>query len=97
LVAFFLGAEVFLRRRGLSGTFVGLLPEDVPLSGLLARRATVDLADGRRVTATLTGCVLCQGAFRAGDPVRVNRAGEEYVVSIPLTRRPPACVRAGKG
>ena len=94
LVGFFAAAELWHRRHGIAGTLVELEPEEVPLAGLLARRARVDLPDGRRVTATLSGCVLCQGAFRPGDAVRVSRAGDGFVLGIPSGRRSPACARS---
>jgi hypothetical protein len=96
LVGFFAAAELWHRRHGIAGTLVEVEPEEVPLSGLLARRAQVDLPDGRRVAATMSGCVLCQGAFRPGDAVRVSRAGDGFVLSIPSGWRSRACAPAGR-
>ena len=94
LVFFFAVAEIQQRKKSIPATFQGLLPEEVPGGGFLARTALVDLEDGRRVKAVLAGCVLCQSRFRRGDRLHVRKWNDAYHVTGPAAAR-DACPDGG--
>ena len=93
LVGFFVVAEIVRSRRAVRGRFRAFLPDESPAAAMLYRKALVDLPDGESVCAVLGGCVLCQGDYRAGDPVQLNHIGGRYEVAIPLAGK--ACAPRG--
>ncbi len=84
LVLFFMSLELIQGKKCFSGTLSSFVEDDLPIQGALIKKAVVDLSDGRRVMAEMSGCVLCQGRFLPGDPVRVQKIGNRFMVRIPL-------------
>jgi hypothetical protein len=86
LVGFFVAAEVYRFRRGMSGEIVGLEPSTLGPVVLPVQPVRVRLDAGDEVTATMNCCVACLGRLQVGDRVRVTKSREGFVVDLPWTR-----------
>ncbi len=81
LIAGWLYAELFVRRRAARGTLVQAVDAGGPAAWLQAEWL-VRTDAGRVVTARANGCVQCQGGLRPGRRVGLLRDRDGYVVAL---------------
>jgi len=80
LVLGFVAAELYVRRRGITGT-ITKLEELGPFPMGLALRASVRLSNGREIEADLPACTACMEHLRIGDSVRLLANGSLYHIT----------------